>query len=177
MLDSISYLLAAVCRCLFLSRKIGEQRWGKMCTKSGPRSLFLSHMHILLITLIIRSEFVPPLLNLSLSGHGSCKQEVSSSVRLCANLSFCLPLPGCPCSRSGAGSEMKPCQSSAGLRVAFSSTPEDLLAATRPRKEPWKWHGEPCRPPHLPLSLSLSLRMEAAEWTASGTSCVLLGCL
>lgn len=105
----------------------------------------------------------------------SCKQEVSSSssVRLCANLSFCLPLPGCPCSRSGAGSEMKPCQSSAGLRVAFSSTPEDLLAATRPRKEPWKWHGEPCRPPHLPLPL----RMEAAEWTASGTSCVLLGCL
>lgn len=149
-----------------------------MCTKSGPRSLFLSHMHIL-PQLIIRSEFVPPFAEFLIiwtctARRGSCKQEVSSSsVRLCANLSFCLPLPGCPCSRSGAGSEMKPCQSSAGLRVAFSSTPEDLLAATRPRKEPWKWHGEPCRPPHLPLSL----RMEAAEWTASGTSCVLLGCL
>lgn len=154
-----------------------------MCTKRGPRSLFLFHMHIL-PQLIIRSEFVPPFAEFLIiwtcpARRGSCKQEVSSSssVRLCANLSFCLPLPGCPCSRSGAGSEMKPCQSSAGLRVAFSSTPEDLLAATRPRKEPWKWHGEPCRPPHLPLSLSLSLRMEAAEWTASGTSCVLLGCL
>lgn len=59
-----------------------------MCTKSGPRSLFLFHMHIL-PQLIIRSEFVPPLLNSSLSGRARVNRKWAA-----AAASDCVPI--CP---------------------------------------------------------------------------------
>lgn len=84
------------------------------------------------------------------------------------NLS-CLPVPDCPCWKSGVVSVTQHCRSSAGLRTASLSTLEDLLEGTRTRREPWKWPGGPCK-----LLLSL-LQTEAAadrsERTANSTVC------
>jgi len=102
-----------------------------------------------------------------------CWQEVSRSphrVHLSANVSFCLPGPGCRCSRSGAVFAMTRCLSSAGSRAASSSMLEASSAGTRTRKEPWRWPGEPCRPPPRPLQTEA---VKGSERMANGTFCCL----
>lgn len=81
------------------------------------------------------------------------------------NLPFCLPVPGCPCWKSGVVYVMKRCRSSAGLRTASLSTPVDLSVGIRPRKEFWRWPGGPCRllPSHLPMATAEGVREDGQQ--------------